>query len=242
MTTPEILFADVDETLITVKSMLRFLDFHLARAAAGSPTYAEVVGGLDRRAAEGAPRSELNRLYYGAFAGARADTVLRHGREWFDTELAAGGFFHEPALAFCGALQARGSRLALVSGSFEPCLAPIARHVDATWTLCGGPVVSDGRYTDVLLPTVIGEGKADAVRALTSATNVDPARCLAIGDHASDLPMLSAVGAAVVVGDDPVLARAATRYRWDRLPGVVHRDRPLTTQTTAAVAVTEETL
>lgn len=48
---------------------------------------------------------------------------------------------------------------------------------------------------------------------------VDPAACVAYGDHASDLPMLDAVGHAVVVGDDPVLIALAAARSWDVLPG-----------------------
>jgi HAD superfamily hydrolase (TIGR01490 family) len=237
---PRIVFADVDETLITVKSMMRFLRHHLDRTDGGRHEYDRIEGTLNRLAESGTPRTELNRLYYRAFVGQPVETVMRHGREWFDRELVGGRLFHEPVLAACRAYRERGVRIALVSGSFDPCLAPIAEHVAASWTLCGGPVAADGIYTDELLPTVIGPGKAVAVRRLLSATGVDAAECVAFGDHASDLPMLLAVGSAVVVGDDPVLVEQGTRRGWQRLPGVLSRPQSDTPLTTAAVAALEE--
>jgi HAD superfamily hydrolase (TIGR01490 family) len=216
-----IVFTDVDETLVTVKTMMRFLRYHFERTDGGAAEYARVEAGLRRLAGLNRPRAELNRFYYRAFAGKSVEVVMGHGREWFDRELAGGRLFHGPVLAACRAHRAAGTRIALVSGSFAPCLAPIAEHVGATWTLCGGPVADGGYYTSTLLPTVIGSGKAAAVRRLLAATGTDAGDCIAYGDHASDLPMLLAVGAAVVVGDDPVLVEESERRAWPRLPGPV---------------------
>jgi HAD superfamily hydrolase (TIGR01490 family) len=218
VSTPQIVFVDVDETLITVKSMIRFLKYHLDRCESGS--FDRAMAELAELGAAGASRDSLNQAYYGFFAGQSADAVIRQGREWFDCEMAGGTLFHEPVAAMCRTYQEQDARIALVSGSFAPCLEPIAEHVGAAWTLCGGPEVVGGIYHTRLMPTVIGVGKAAAVRDLLAQTSCEAARCVAIGDHSSDLPMLLTAGSAVVVGDDPILTEHAARRGWRVLPGV----------------------
>lgn len=218
---PKILFADVDQTLVTGKSMIGFLEHHLDRTEPGG--FARAMAELDRMAAAGEPRESLNRAYYRFFAGQRADDVLHSGREWFARQLSADHFFHQPAVTLCRDYQRDGARLALVSGSFEPCLRPIADHLNADWILCGGPHIHRGIYQNRLYPTVIGIGKAAVVTDLLTRTGTCAADCLGLGDHSSDLPMLLAVGSAVVVGDDPVLRAHAVARGWRTLPGPSER-------------------
>ncbi|MGX4691119.1 HAD-IB family hydrolase [Streptomyces sp. JNUCC 63] len=209
-----IAFFDVDETLIGVKSMFSFLEFHLA----DPDRYRAAAGTLTRAARSGVPREETNRAYYRNFAGMERAAVVESGRRWFSGERRRAGFFHREAVGELRRLQAEGYRIALVSGSFRACLDPIAEHLGADHVLCSEPEVVAGRYTGEVLSTVIGEGKATAARALMDRSGARPEECAAYGDHASDLPLLTCVGRAGVVGDDPVLAGHARRLGWIRLP------------------------
>lgn len=211
-----IAFFDVDETLITIKSMFSFLDFHLA-----SPDhYRRAAGTLTELAAAGVPREETNRIYYGNYSGRREADVAESGRRWFEQHMATGRLFHSEVVRQLRRHQAEGAAIALVSGSFAACLGPIAEHVGADHVLCTTPEIVDGRYTGQVLSTVIGEGKAAAARSLMAEQGAPAEDCVAYGDHASDLPLLLAVGHAGIVGDDPVLRVHASRYGWTRLPGV----------------------
>lgn len=211
-----IAFFDVDETLITVKSMFRFLEFHV-----DSPErYRQAADLLHRLAAAGVSREETNRIYYGNFAGQLESEVAASGRRWFERELATGGLFHPELVREFGRLKSGGAVTALVSGSFSACIDPIAEHVGADHVLSTVPETIDGRYTGGVLRTVIGDGKAAAVRALIAELGTAARDCVAYGDHASDLPMLLAVGDAGVVGHDPVLLEHGARHGWTRLPGV----------------------
>ncbi|MDX3537098.1 HAD-IB family hydrolase [Streptomyces sp. MB09-01] len=227
-------FFDVDETLITVKSMFRFLRFHLRAQGAPDSAYEEAAGNLRRRAAEGVPREVTNREYYGLYAGCSVEEVAREGRAWFAQELAAGGLFHPPVLDALREHRSAGDRTVLVSGSFPACLDPVAAHVGADAVLCSRPEIKDGRYTGELTVAVIGEAKAVAAEADMRDTGADPADCHAYGDHASDLPLLTAVGHAHVIGDDPVLAERGADSGWHRLKGIAGR----TPATAAAPAIT----
>lgn len=209
-----IAFFDVDETLIDVKSMFSFLEFHLA----DPERYRAAADALTRAARAGVPREVTNRDYYRTYAGADVAAVAESGRRWFARERRRDGFFHPHVVAELRRLKADGFRIALVSGSFRACLDPVAEHLGAEHVLCSEPEVAGGRYTGEVLGTVIGEGKATAARALMRRWGARPEECVAYGDHASDLPLLSCVGHAGVVGDDPVLAGHAGRLGWTRFP------------------------
>jgi HAD superfamily hydrolase (TIGR01490 family) len=209
-----IAFFDVDETLIDLKSMFSFLEFHLADPA----RYRAAEDALTGAARAGVPREETNRAYFRNYAGADAASVAADGRRWFARELSRAGFFHPRLVRELRRLQAGGYRTALVSGSFRACLEPIAEHLGVDHVLCSEPEVVAGRYTGEVLSTVIGEGKAEAARALMRAAGARPEDCAAYGDHASDLPLLTSVGTAGVVGDDPVLTAHAARRGWAVFP------------------------
>jgi HAD superfamily hydrolase (TIGR01490 family) len=76
--------------------------------------------------------------------------------------------------------------------------------------------VVDGRYTGRPGgPFCYREGKAQEMRALAGREGVDLAASFAYSDSESDLPMLRAVGHAVVVNPDAELARVAREEGWE---------------------------
>ncbi len=208
-------FFDVDETVITAKSMFAFLRYWMERHGDDGSGYARRAGELRQIAASGRPREEGNRLYYRYFAGAVAAEVQAVGRAWYATYRAGPEAFVGAALAALERHRRAGHRIVLVSGSFTACLTPLAEDLGADLVLCSEPLTSeDGRYTGEVRRSMIGEAKRDAVTAEIAAANLDPRDCFAYGDHASDLDMLAAVGNPVVVGNDPVL----TARGWPVLP------------------------
>ncbi|WP_234435162.1 HAD family hydrolase [Streptomyces sp. NRRL F-2747] len=206
---PYIVFSDVDETLISVKSMFDFLHYRMVRrhGAAGEEEYERISAVIGRRAADGAPRAEINRLYYSHYAGESVDTVMRLADDWFTERTSSTrGFYIDSTRRALRDHRAAGAPLVLVSGSFPPLLDPLARELGAETVLCTRPLIRDGVYTGEVGTPVIGEGKRAAVLAhLAARPAVDPRDCFAYGDHVSDLPMLELVGHPVAVGDDPEL-------------------------------------
>ena len=211
-------FFDVDGTLITVTSIFRFLAFDLAERGHPPSEFDARLAALGALKAAGASREEANRAFFANFAGRPVEELAAVGRRWFDAEHAAGGLFVPSVLARLRAHRAAGEAVVLLSGSFPPCLRPLARLVLADAVLCTEPEVRDGRYTGAVAHPVVGARKAVAARELAWERGVDLADCTAYGDHDSDLPVLELVGHPVVVGDDPVLAAHADRHGWDRLP------------------------
>jgi HAD superfamily hydrolase (TIGR01490 family) len=75
--------------------------------------------------------------------------------------------------------------------------------------------VVDGHYTGRPAgPFTYREGKAQAIRELAAEQDIDLERSWAYSDSESDLPMLRAVGNAVVVNPDRELGRVARQEGW----------------------------
>jgi HAD superfamily hydrolase (TIGR01490 family) len=75
---------------------------------------------------------------------------------------------------------------------------------------------SDGKYTGEMEgPFVYGNGKVEAMRRFADKHDIDLSGSFAYSDSASDLPMLRAVGRAVVVNPDATLLEIARREGWE---------------------------
>jgi HAD superfamily hydrolase (TIGR01490 family) len=78
--------------------------------------------------------------------------------------------------------------------------------------------VADGVYTGIPGGAFIYRtGKADAIRALAAEHGFDLEQSYSYSDSESDLPMLEAVGYAVVVNPDAMLLRTARERNWEVL-------------------------
>lgn len=214
-------FFDVDETLVTAKTMFSFLEFHLAAGGRPPQAYDQARAELQGLSAQGMAREEVNRAYYRLYAGAEVATLRRQGEQWFEHQLAtAPGFFHRPGVDALRRHQAAGDQIVLVSGSFFPCLEPIARHLGAHDALGTPQLTAGGRLTGEVSHPMIGPAKGRSARAWARTHGLDPAHCSAYGDHSTDLDLLRAVGHPFAVGDDPVLLAEITRTGGGHLAGV----------------------
>ena len=93
----------------------------------------------------------------------------------------------------------------------------IASSLDMTGALGTEAEVSrDGRYTGRLGPQGIlhGPAKAEAVKALAAARDIDLSESYAYSDSINDLPLLEAVGHPIAVNPDHDLKREARERGW----------------------------
>jgi HAD superfamily hydrolase (TIGR01490 family) len=112
--------------------------------------------------------------------------------------------------------QDAGRLTAIVSAAGSGLVEPLA-HVLAMDAGIGTryAVGEDGSMTgDLEGPFMYGEGKAEAIREFAREHEIDLAQSWAYSDSASDLPMLWAVGNAVVVNPDAELTRIAAAQGW----------------------------
>ncbi|MEV8587555.1 HAD family hydrolase [Streptomyces sp. NPDC051180] len=213
-------FFDVDETLITCKSMACVLARFWGRGEAAARRLAAARSSLQAQLRDGVPREQVNRSFFRFLAGSRLDELEACGREWYE-KARAGGLVHTPVYDALRRHAHAGDLIVLVSGAFSACLDPLAREVGADLVVCTVPeVTSEGVLTGRLNgPPMIGEAKAQAARGIMTAFDLDPADCFAYADDDSDLPLLRAVGHPVLVGDGPVSAPLVETAAWSWLPG-----------------------
>ncbi len=220
MTGRRFAFFDVDETLISIKSMFDFLPSWGARR--GAPEQAqELASSLEQARAAGTSREQLNRLYYRGFRGAALAELMAAGDHWFEERFQRGQPpYHPEVLARLAQHRVEGLEPVLVSGSMPPLLQPIARQLGVQHCLCT-QLRCDARGVltgEIGEPQTIGAGKATALRAFVTQHGAEARACFAYGDDLSDAPMLEAVGAAVAVGESPGLVALAQQRGWSRLP------------------------
>ena len=103
----------------------------------------------------------------------------------------------------------------IVSGSFEACVAPLASHLKITHALTAEPEINAGKMTGELKQQAIGAGKAEAMARFLKHKLADARSCYAYGDDVSDIPMLSTVGNACVVGTSGKLIVEAAKRGWE---------------------------
>jgi HAD superfamily hydrolase (TIGR01490 family) len=108
----------------------------------------------------------------------------------------------------------RGEPVYVVSATLQEIIEPLAEELGfdgAVGSLCE---VVDGRYTGRSLRSCHGAGKAEAVRELAAAEDIDLARSTAYSDSHTDLPFLEAVGRPVAVNPDRELLQIARDRGW----------------------------
>lgn len=210
-------FFDVDETLISVKSMFSFFRFWCQGWTYDPELWERFQNHFESLREQNQPRTVLNREYYRFFAGVRPDDLAKAGEVWL-TKMRTDrdDFFVHPTLDSLKTLAASGVEPVMVSGSFPAVLRPLARELGVSNLLCTHMQVDvQGAYTgEISPPQTIGHGKATAIYEFLNNRQVSAARCWAFGDDTSDLPMLEAVGKPVVVGEGGALVGIANNRAW----------------------------
>jgi HAD superfamily hydrolase (TIGR01490 family) len=118
--------------------------------------------------------------------------------------------------------QEEGRRVYIVTAALQEMADLLARVLVFDGGLGSRLEVCDGRYTGRAGgPFNYREGKVAAMRELAEREGIDLNASYAYSDSESDLPMLRAVGHAVVVNPDPELTRIAREKGWE----VVRLDR-----------------
>ncbi|MFF8375266.1 HAD family hydrolase [Streptomyces sp. NPDC015661] len=213
-------FFDVDETLITCKSMACVLARYWGRGEVAARRLAAARASLQRQIREGVPREQVNRSFFRFLAGSHLDDLEASGREWYE-KARAGGLLHTPVYEALRRHRDAGDLIVLVSGAFSACLDPLAREVGADLVVCTVPeVTSEGVLTGELSgPPMIGESKAEAARRIMTTFGLAAEECFVYADDESDLPLLRSVGHPVLVGDGPISAPPSETASWSWLPG-----------------------
>ena len=111
----------------------------------------------------------------------------------------------------------RGERVYIVSATLQEIVQHIADDLGFDGAIGSTCEIVGGVYTGRSLRAAHGVGKAVALRELADAEGIDLSESTAYSDSASDLPLLRAVGNAVVVRPDRHLRREAAVNEWQSL-------------------------
>ncbi|WP_281559338.1 HAD-IB family hydrolase [Thalassomonas sp. RHCl1] len=205
-------FFDVDNTLISIKSMFSFLNY-LQQETKLIPQQVmdEMQVQLKQMFAAKERRENINAHYYRVFAGVSVTELAELGRKWYRQVADKADFFHPHALAKLRQHQREGYNLVFVSGSGLAMLQPLAEALGVNTVLCAPQEQMEGRYTGKLVDQpCIGEGKAHYIRRYLRLFTDVAASSVAYGDDISDFPMLATVGRGYLVSPGE-LTRAANQ-------------------------------
>jgi phosphoserine phosphatase len=107
-------------------------------------------------------------------------------------------------------LKRLGFRCGAVSGGFTQIVEPLADDLGLDFCTANVLEVRDGKLTgQVIGPVVDRSGKADALRQAAEHFGVPLAQCVAVGDGANDIDMLTAAGLGVAFNGKPALREVA---------------------------------
>ncbi|MFR9675442.1 HAD family hydrolase [Streptomyces sp. TR06-5] len=145
--------------------------------------------------------------------GRRVSELAEIGEEIYDEYMA--GRIWPGTRALAEAHLEAGQRVWLVTAAPVETATIIARRLGLTGALGTVAESVEGVYTGRLVGEPLhGPAKAEAVRALAVAEDLDLSRCAAYSDSANDIPMLSLVGYPYAINPDSALRAHAAREGW----------------------------
>jgi phosphoserine phosphatase len=107
-------------------------------------------------------------------------------------------------------LKRLGFRCGVVSGGFTQVVAPLAADLDLDFHAANDLEVVDGTLTGRVTGEIVDRaGKAVALRRFAAESGIPLAQCVAVGDGANDIDMLSAAGLGVAFNAKPALREVA---------------------------------
>ncbi|MFD7922963.1 HAD family hydrolase [Streptomyces sp. NPDC059740] len=210
-------FFDLDNTVMQGAALFHFgrglykRDFFQTRDLARfvwQQAYFRLAGSENPDHIEDARNSALSIV-----RGHRVSELMTIGEEIYDEYLAERIWPGTRALA--QAHLDAGQKVWLVTAAPVETATIIARRLGLTGAL--GTVAESvaGVYTGKLVGEPLhGPAKAEAVRALAAAEDLDLDHCAAYSDSANDIPMLSLVGHPYAVNPDSRLRRHAREHGW----------------------------
>ncbi len=107
-------------------------------------------------------------------------------------------------------LKRLGFRCGVVSGGFTRVIAGLAEELGLDYVAANNLEVVEGKLTGRVVGRIIDRpGKAEALRRFADQAGIPLAQCVAVGDGANDIDMISAAGLGVAFNAKPALREVA---------------------------------
>ncbi len=213
-------FFDVDSTLISINSMISFLNYYYMNGVSvpfqnRAEAFSRTLARFNRDIALGKDRYHMYREYYLLYKGTPAAEISALAYRWWDTQKRSEDTFIGETYRILEKHKLDGLGIALVSGSLLAVVKPLAETVGAEFVAATEIASEDGVFTGhVMGETMLGEGKAKAAVKCMADFGVYPSDCYAYGDHVTDLEMLETVENPCVIGGDPDFENIARERGW----------------------------
>lgn len=207
-------FFDVDQTVVSVKTLLSFLEYYF-EVIGNVSNYPIVKSHLMDLLKEGeVGRLQANKAYYQIFKGENPDALNHIGFSWF-RDKSIPEFYNKSVIQEIGQHQRAGAEVVFVTGAFLPCLKPMMNDLKVRHALCNTLEIVSGVYTGELITQSLAKGKGALVEKYIEEKGYDFENCYAYGDHISDKYFLELVGNPCVVGNaDKALVSLAISNKW----------------------------
>lgn len=186
--------ADMDSTMITVECIDELADYAGLKAQIADVTERAMRGELDFAEALHGRVALLKGLGEAMIDQCRAERV----------RLMPG------ARALVRTLRSKGAYTLLVSGGFVPFAQPVAEEIGFDRALANILHVEGGELTGTVgTPIVDAQRKKSELLAEMNRLGIAPARTIAIGDGANDIPMIETAGFGIAYHAKPKTRAAA---------------------------------
>lgn len=214
-------FFDVDETIISLKSMFSFRRYYFLSYKARQSVIYPIRYRLYKIENKyfllfKKEREHINRKFYEKFKGELVTDVEKAANEWFEyINDTIENLYVDTAISALKAHQQMGREVVFVSGSSLEILRPLAEKLQVKYILATRLESVDGRYSGKIIPPqTIGKGKQEIIQAFLQEHQCNGADCFAYGDHWSDIPMLEVVGHPHIITADKSLEAYAKSRSW----------------------------
>lgn len=209
-----IVFFDIDGTLLKGQSQIAFLRFLLKEKQVSIFFYFFLIGGyaLYKIGLIRSPRSimELGVKYAVGKSVLEVDTLINR----FLT-IHKKDFIYEQALREIKDHQERGNRVVLLSSTLYPIAYSLGKFIGVKDVLATEVTTSNGVYVGKIDGDILyGENKVASAQDYLNTLKAQWENTWAYGDHSSDIPLLEKVKYPIAVNPDSGLENIASHNHW----------------------------
>jgi HAD superfamily hydrolase (TIGR01490 family) len=214
----EAAFFDLDKTVIAKASMVAFGRSFLREGLVSRRTMLRALYGQLVYMHLGASEEKLARVRESAlkltkgWEQSRVQDIVRDA-----LENVVEPIIYREAADLIEEHRGAGREVYLVSASPEEIVAPLAEYLGADGAIASRARIEEGRYSGEMDRYAYGPFKAEAMRELAAARDIDMAASYAYSDSYTDAPMLEVVGHPFAVNPDRVLLKLARERGWEVL-------------------------